>query len=80
MMSNVPDGPKIKNNNLIYGRNIMYVQLRSLQNNDIVQGVHLILCFFPKILECLPTLPLQHSADIGCTKNYQPIGVTKHSH
>ena len=38
------------------------------------------MCFFPRILESLPPLPRQHSADIGCTKNYQPIGVTIHSH
>ena len=34
--------------------------------------------FFPRILESL--LSRQHSAAIGCTKNYQPIGVTVHSH
>merc|ERR1711860_140087 len=45
-----------------------------------LQGVHLILCFFPRILESLPPLPRRHSAAIGCTKNYQPIGVTLHSH
>ena len=31
---------------------------------------------FPRILESLPPLPRQHSAAIGCSKNYQPIGVT----
>ena len=31
--------------------------------------------FFPRIFESLPPLPCQHSAVIGCTKNYQPIGV-----
>ena len=36
--------------------------------------------FFPRILESLPALPLQHSAAIGCTKNCQPIGVTVHTH
>ena len=36
--------------------------------------------FFPIILESLPSLPRQHLASIGCTKNYQPIGVTVHSH
>ena len=37
--------------------------------------------FFPRILESLPPLPRQHSADaIGCTKNYQPIGMTVHLH
>ena len=35
---------------------------------------------FPRILESLPPLPRQHSAAIGCAKNYQPIGVTVHSH
>ena len=33
------------------------------------QGVHQILCFFPRIFESLPPLPRQHSAAIGCTKN-----------
>ena len=28
----------------------------------------------------MPPLPRQHSAAIGCTKNYQPIRVTVHSH
>ena len=37
-------------------------------------------CFFPRILESLPPLPRAHSAAIGCTKNYQPIGVTVYSH
>ena len=35
--------------------------------------------FFPRILESLPSLPRHHSAAIGCTKNYQPIGVNVHS-
>ena len=39
-----------------------------------------IVYFFPRILESLPLLPRQHSAAIGCTKKYQPIGVTVHSH
>ena len=38
------------------------------------------MCFFSRILESLPPLPRQHSAAIGCSKNYQPIGVTVHSH
>ena len=29
-------------------------------------------------LESLPPLPRQHSAAIGCTKNYEPIGMTVH--
>ena len=36
--------------------------------------------FFPRILESLPPLPRQHSAAIGCTKIYQPIGMTVHLH
>ena len=36
--------------------------------------------FFRIILESLPPLPHQHSAASGCTKNYQLIGVTIHSH
>ena len=35
--------------------------------------------FFPRILVSLPPLPCQHLAAIGRT-NYQPIGVTVHSH
>ena len=31
--------------------------------------------FSPRILESLPPLLRQHSVAIGCTKNYQPIGV-----
>ena len=38
-------------------------------------GCSLKIVFFPRILESLPPLPRQHSAAIGCTKNYQPIGV-----
>ena len=45
-----------------------------------IQGVHQILCFFPRILESLPPFLRQHSAAIGCTQNYQPTGVTVHSH
>ena len=36
--------------------------------------------FSPRSLESLPPLPHQHSAAIGCTEDYQPIGVTVHSH
>merc|ERR1711946_60443 len=36
--------------------------------------------FFSRILESLPPLPRQHSSSIGCKKNYQPIGLTVHSH
>ena len=39
-----------------------------------------IVFFFPRILESLPPLPLKHSAAIGCTKNYQPMWVSVHSH
>ena len=38
------------------------------------------MCIFPRIFESLPPLPRQYSAAIGCTKNYQPIGGTVHSH
>ena len=37
-------------------------------------------CVFFKNSRKFATLPRQHSAAIGCTKNYQPIGVTVHSH
>ena len=43
-------------------------------------GCSLNIVFFPRTLESLPLPPRQHSAAIGCTKNYQPIGVTVHSH
>ena len=36
--------------------------------------------FSPRILESLSPLPHLHSAAIGCTEDYQPIGVTVHSH
>ena len=44
----------------------------------VIQGVHKY-CVFQRILKSLPPLP-RHSAVIGCTKNYQPIGVTVHSY
>ena len=43
-------------------------------------GCSLNIVFFSRVLESLPPLPRQHSAAIGCTKNYQPIGVTVNSH
>ena len=42
-------------------------------------GCSLNIVFFPRMHESLPPLPHQHSAAIGCTKNYQPIGVAVHS-
>ena len=40
-------------------------------------GCSLNIVFFPRILESLPPIiHRQHSAAIGRTKNYQPIGVT----
>ena len=35
---------------------------------------------FIKYCVFLPPLPCKHSAAICCKKNYQPIGVTVHSH
>ena len=35
--------------------------------------------FLPRILESLPPLPRQHSVAIGCSKNYQPKGVTMYT-
>ena len=44
-------------------------------------GCSLNIVLIPRILESLPPLPRQqHSASIGCTINYQPIGVTVPSH
>ena len=47
-----------------------------------LQGVHYILWFFFQEYSKVCHLPprQQHSAAIGYTKNYQPIGVTVHSH
>ena len=53
---------------------------RLVYQQHLLQGVHQILCFFARNLESLPPRPRQHSAAIGCTKNYQPIRVTVHSH
>ena len=47
---------------------------------DYVQGVHLILCFFPRIFKTLQPLPRQYWAVIGRSENGQPIGVTVHSY
>ena len=44
-----------------------------------LQGAHLILCFLPRSFESLPPPDRQHSATIGCTKNYQTKEVTVHS-
>ena len=41
-------------------------------------GCLLNMCVF--FLESLQPVPREHWAAIGCTKNYQPIGVTVHSH
>ena len=43
-------------------------------------GCPLNMVFFKRILESWPTLPRQHSIAIGCTKNYQQIRLTVHSH
>ena len=59
-------------------------EIKPLKNSSLkflfITGCSLNIVFFPKIIEILPPLPRQHSAAIGCTKNYQPIGVTVHSH
>ena len=39
-----------------------------------------IVFFFSRIFIILPPLPFKHWAAIGCTKNFQPIGVTAHSY
>ena len=44
-----------------------------------IQGVHEILCFFPRIFNILRPRLRQHWAAIGCTVNGQPIRVTVHS-
>ena len=59
---------------------IVWVAAILRRDSESIQGFHLILCFFSRILEILPTLLHQHSAAIGCTKKYQPIGVTVLSH
>ena len=58
-------------------------RIRTILAVDLIgklQDVHEILCFFPRILESLPPLPRERSAAVGCTKKYQPIGVTVRSH
>ena len=64
----------------IIERCTLHVLSRLYFNLHICTGCSLNIVFFPRILENLPPLPRQHSAAIGCTKNYQPIGVTVHSH
>ena len=50
------------------------------KRNKYSTGCSLNIVFFPKNFESLWPLPHMHSAAIGYTKNYQPIGVTVHSH
>ena len=50
----------------------------ALENFAPFTGCLNIVCF-PRIIESFPPLPRQHSAVIGCTKNYQLIGVIVHS-
>ena len=45
-----------------------------------VQGVHLILCFFFKNSRKFATTPSTARGCYWLYKNYQPIGVTVHSH
>ena len=40
----------------------------------------MVIKYIPRFPQSLPPLHRQHSAAIGCTKNYQPIGATVHSH
>ena len=60
----------------VYDMNYKY----SYMYNKLYTGCSLNIVFFPRILESLPPRPRQHLAAIGCTKNYQPIGVTVHLH
>ena len=45
-----------------------------------LQGVHEILCFFPRSFNTLRPILCQHCAAVGCTKNGHPIRVTVHSY
>ena len=47
-----------------------YTYLRKAASTDYFYRVFIKYCVFPRILEILPPLPLQHSAAIGCTENY----------
>ena len=68
-------------NNILYVYKSVYDKTNKEDRRiEAIQGVHLILCFFPRILKSLQPLPHQHSAAIGCTKNNQQIEVTVHSH
>ena len=61
---------------------LLFTRLSNSEPSPLYQcstGCSLNIVFFPRILESLPPLPRQPSAAIGCTKNYQPIGVTVHS-
>ena len=61
--------------------NTLYVVWQGMQNTwNFRYRMFIKYCvFFPRILESLPPLPCcQYSAVIGCTKNYQPIGVAVH--
>ena len=60
---------------------VIHFVIKSSTILSLYTGCSLNIVFFPRIFESLPPLPRQHhSAVIGCTKNYQPIGVTIHSH
>ena len=72
----------IKSNLIIvvyaYYTRIQKLNLIALNAAGIYRVLNIVL--FSRFLESLPLLPRQHSAAISCTKNYQSIGVTVHSH
>ena len=61
----------------------LYVHVdKLLRHKHIIRttGCSYNIVFFQRILESSPPRPRQHSTAIGCTKIYQPLGVTVHSH
>jgi len=58
---------------------IPVIHMYHMTNTYIIQSVHEILCFFPRIFNILRPCLRQHWAAIGCAVNGQPIIVTVHS-
>ena len=57
-----------------------FICKKKLIRTIIRTGCSLNIVFFSRIVESLPPLPRHHTAAIGCTKNYQPLGGYVHSH
>ena len=59
--------------------NIVY-KVTVIRSGCLYTGCSLNIVFSPRILESLPPLPRLDSAAMVVQKNFQPIGVTIHSH